>query len=98
MKEGQWAHFRGGSDWAQRQRGSRLIVQPARRTLATAPEPQRITAELLAAAKKEGRVAYYTSVELPVAEKVAKAFEAKFPGIAVRVERSGAERNFQRIT
>jgi len=74
-----------------------LMLQPAWRTLASAPEPQKITAELLAAAKKEGRVAFYTSVELPVAEKVAKAFEAKFPGIAVRVERSGAERNFQRI-
>src|SRR5262249_8692019 len=50
-----------------------LIMQPAWRTLATAPEPQKITPELLAAAKKEGRVAFYTSVELPVAEKVAKA-------------------------
>ena len=45
-----------------------LMLQPAWRTLASAPEPQKITAELLAAAKKEGRVAFYTSVELPVAE------------------------------
>ena len=36
-------------------------------------------------------------MDLPVAEKIAKAFEAKYPGIAVRVERSGAERVFQRI-
>ena len=36
-------------------------------------------------------------MDLPVAEKLAKAFEAKYPGIAVRVERSGAERVFQRI-
>ena len=28
---------------------------------------------------------------------ISKAFEAKFPGIAVRVERTGAERVFQRI-
>src|SRR4029079_13502672 len=35
--------------------------------------------------------------DLPLAEKIAKSFEAKFPGIAVRVERSGAERIFQRI-
>ena len=34
---------------------------------------------------------------MPVAEKLAKAFEAKYPGIAVRVERTGAERVFQRI-
>ena len=40
---------------------------------------------------------WYTSVDLPVAEKIAKAFEAKYPGVAVRVERSGAERIFQRI-
>jgi iron(III) transport system substrate-binding protein len=32
-----------------------------------------------------------------VAERIAKAFEAKYPGIAVRVERSGAERVFQRV-
>jgi iron(III) transport system substrate-binding protein len=32
-----------------------------------------------------------------LAEKIAKSFEAKYPGIAVRVERTGAERVFQRI-
>ena len=64
---------------------------------AAAPEPTRITPELIAAATKEARVNYYTSVDLPVAEKLAKAFEAKFPGIAVKVERSGAERNYQRL-
>ena len=32
-----------------------------------------------------------------MAERLAKAFEAKFPGIAVRVERSGSERLYQRI-
>ena len=36
-------------------------------------------------------------VNLALAEKVAKGFEAKYPGVAVKVERSGAERNFQRI-
>src|SRR5262249_43841832 len=49
------------------------------------------------AAKKEGKVVWYTSVDLPLAERVGKAFEAKYPGIACRVERSGAERVFQRI-
>ena len=63
----------------------------------TALEPSSITPELLASARAEGKVAWYTSVDLPVAEKIAKAFEAKYPGIAVRVERSGAERVFQRI-
>ncbi len=64
---------------------------------AAAPEPSAITPALIEAAKKEGKVAFYTAMDLPVAEKLAKAFEARLPGIAVRVERSGAERVFQRI-
>jgi iron(III) transport system substrate-binding protein len=67
------------------------------RVLASAPPPEPITQALIDAATKEGQVIYYTSTDLPVAEKVAKAFEAKYPGIAVRTERSGAERVFQRI-
>jgi iron(III) transport system substrate-binding protein len=70
------------------------FVTPVR---AAPPEAQKITPELIDAAKKEGKVTWYTSVDLTVAEKVAKAFEAKYPGVAMRVERSGAERNFQRI-
>ena len=62
---------------------------------ATAAEP--ITPALVEAATKEGKLAFYTAMDLPVAEKFAKTFEAKFPGITVRVERSGAERVFQRI-
>src|ERR1700727_181692 len=64
---------------------------------AAAPEPTEITPALVAAATKEGKVVYYTSIDLPVSEKIAKAFEAKFPGISVQVERTGAERRFQRI-
>ena len=62
-----------------------------------APPASAVTPRLIAAAKKEARVVYYTSIDLPVAERIAKAFEAKYSGIAVRVERSGAERVFQRI-
>jgi len=67
------------------------------RVMAAAPPPEPITPALIEAAKKEGQISYYTSTDLPVAEKLAKAFEAKYPGIAVRVERTGAERLFQRI-
>ena len=67
------------------------------RVLAEAPPAEAVTPELIAAARKEGQVIHYTSTDLPVAEKLAKAFEAKYPGIAVRVERTGAERVFQRI-
>ena len=62
-----------------------------------APEAQKITTALIEAAKKEGRISWYTSVDLPVAEKIAKAFEAAYPGVSMKVERSGAERIFQRI-
>src|SRR5512140_1716706 len=62
------------------------------RVMAAAPPPEPVTPALIEAAKKEGQVSYYTSTDLPVAEKLAKAFEAKYPGIAVRVERV-----FQRI-
>src|SRR3954466_10891839 len=59
--------------------------------------PAKITPELIAAAKAEGKVVFYTSVEVQVGERVAKAFEAKYPGVSVQVERSGSERVFQRI-
>jgi len=71
-----------------------LAAAPA---LAAPPAPAKITPELIAAAQKEGHVIWYTSAELGLVEAVAKAFEAKYPGISVQLERSGAERNFQRI-
>ena len=64
---------------------------------AAAPEASAITPELIDAARKEGRIVFYSAMDLPVAEKLGKAFEASFSGIAVRVERSGSERVFQRI-
>src|SRR4030081_1797486 len=67
------------------------------RVMADAPPSEPITPALIEAAKKEGQVIYYTSTDLPVSEKLAKAFEAKYSGVAVRVERTGAERVFQRI-
>src|SRR5690242_9905441 len=67
------------------------------RVMAAAPPAEAVTPALIEAARKEGQVIYYTSTDLPVAEKLAKAFEAKYSGIAVRVERTGAERVFQRI-
>jgi len=63
----------------------------------SAPAAEKITPGLIEAAKKEGKVVWYTSVDLALGEKVAKLFEGKYPGVSVKVERSGAERNFQRI-
>src|SRR3954468_7259749 len=74
-----------------------LVASGFARSAQSAPPAETITPELIAAAKKEGKVAWYTSVDLALGEKVAKAFEVKYPGVSVKVERSGAERNFQRI-
>ena len=71
-----------------------LLPLPAR---AEAPAPTPVAPELVAAATKEGRVSFYTSIELRLAEKLGKAFEARYPGISVQVEGSGAERIFQRV-
>src|SRR5947199_7842502 len=68
----------------------------ASRVLAQAPPAQTITPQLIEAAKKEGKVVWYTSIDLSVSEKIGAAFKAKF-GIEVRAERTGAERVFQRI-
>jgi len=64
---------------------------------AAAPPPSAVTPALIVAATKEGKASFYTALELNVSERLARAFETKYPGIAVRVERSGAERVFQRI-
>src|SRR5947199_10558682 len=66
--------------------------------LRAAPPPvSAVTPALIEAARKEGKLSFYSALELNVAERVARSFEAKYPGIAVLVERSGAERIFQRI-
>jgi iron(III) transport system substrate-binding protein len=69
----------------------------ATRVVSAAPAAEAVTPALIEAAKKEGKIVWYTSIDLAVAEKIAKSFDAKYSGVAVRVERSGAERVFQRI-
>jgi iron(III) transport system substrate-binding protein len=49
------------------------------------------------AARKEGKVVWYTSLALPSAEKVAKLFEAAYPGVKVEVHRTGSQRILQRV-
>ena len=58
---------------------------------------QETTPAMVAAAEKEGKVVWYTAVDVKVAEAVAKVFRAEYPKIAIEVERSGSERVFQRI-
>jgi len=67
------------------------------RVMSAAPPAVAVTPDLIAAAQKEGKLVWYTSIDLKVSEAIAKTFEAKYPGVAVKVERTGAERLLQRI-
>src|SRR5689334_15385486 len=82
--------LRGGSALAL----GTVFAAPSR---AAPPPAEAITPQLLEAAKKEGKVVLYSSMDLPVGEKLGKAFEASYPGITIQIERSGSERLFQRI-
>src|SRR5512139_3213238 len=65
--------------------------------ISAAPPATAVTPALIEAAKKEGKVVWYTSVDLKLSEQIGKAFETKYPGISCKVERTGAERLLQRI-
>jgi len=58
-----------------------VFASPAR---AQAPPAEAITPQLIDAAKKEGTVILYSSMDLPVGEKLGKAFETKYPGLPSR--------------
>ena len=64
---------------------------------AQAPAAVSVTPALIEAARKEGKLVWYAAMDLPVSERVARTFEAKYPGIAVRIERTGSERQFVRL-
>lgn len=65
--------------------------------LAAPASAQETTPAMVAAAEKEGKVVWYASVDVKVAEAVAREFKAQHPKIEVEVERSGSERVLQRI-
>src|SRR2546423_180877 len=58
---------------------------------------QETTPAMLAAAAKEGKVVWYSSIDVKVSELIAKAFRTEYPNIEIDVERAGSERVFQRI-
>jgi iron(III) transport system substrate-binding protein len=49
------------------------------------------------AARKEGKIAWYTSLALPSSTAIAHAFRTKYPGIEVEVHRTGSQRVLQRF-
>jgi iron(III) transport system substrate-binding protein len=75
-----------------------MLLGAAGAASAQAPAPYEATPELIEAAKKEGKIIWYTATDVQVSERAGKAFEEKYPGIKVQVERSGSERVFQRIS
>src|SRR5262252_7659048 len=65
--------------------------------VASAPLPASAQDARLEAAKKEGKVVWYTSLALSSSEKVAKLFEQAYPCIKVEVHRTGSQRILQRV-
>ena len=54
-------------------------------------------AALVEAAKKEGKVVWYTSLALPSSTALAELFMKKYKGIEVEVHRTGSQRVLQRV-
>jgi iron(III) transport system substrate-binding protein len=52
---------------------------------------------VIQAARKEGSVAWYTSLAIPSSTAIAQAFKMKYTGIDVEVHRTGSQRVLQRV-
>jgi iron(III) transport system substrate-binding protein len=74
-----------------------VLVSLAALLLTGFASAQETTPAMVAAAAKEGKVVWYTAVDVKVAEALAKVFRAEYPNINIEVERAGSERVFQRI-
>jgi iron(III) transport system substrate-binding protein len=68
-----------------------VLILASSAAAAAAPDPR------LEAARKEGKVVWYTSLALSSSEKVAKLFETAYPGVKVEVHRTGSQRILQRM-
>src|SRR5437867_5858168 len=66
-------------------------------TLVLAAIPASAQDARVEAARKEGKVVWYTSLALSSSEKVDKLVEAAYPGIGVEVHRTGSQRILQRV-
>jgi iron(III) transport system substrate-binding protein len=67
----------------------RALIAGTAAAVTVRPRPARAQATSVEAARKEGKVVWYTSLALPSAEKVAKLFESAYPPIKVEVHRTG---------
>ncbi len=75
----------------------RLVIPLLMLTLALAAASADAQDPRLEAARKEGKVVWYTSLALGSSEKVAKLFETAYPGVKVEVQRTGSQRILQRM-
>src|SRR5437879_8922813 len=66
-------------------------------TLVLAAIPASAQDARVEAARREGKGVRYTSLALSSSERVAKLFEAAYPGIGVEVHRTGSQRILQRV-
>ena len=73
-----------------------VIIVAASRTTARAGEAD-VRSTVIANAKKEGRIVFYTSVEAEFARILTTGFEAKYPFIKTEIFRSNHERIFSRL-
>jgi iron(III) transport system substrate-binding protein len=65
--------------------------------VATASAALAQDAAMIQAARKEGSVAWYTSLAVPSSTAIAHAFKTKYTGIDVEVHRTGSQRVLQRV-
>jgi iron(III) transport system substrate-binding protein len=77
--------------------GRGVLVALLTLTLALAAAAAHAQDPRLEAARKEGKVVWYTSLALGSSEKVAKLFETAYPGVKVEVHRTGSQRVLQRM-
>ena len=66
-------------------------------SVATATAALAQDAAMIQAARKEGSVAWYTSLAIPSSTAIAHAFKTKYTGIDVEVHRTGSQRVLQRV-
>lgn len=66
-------------------------------SLSYAPHSLAQDENLIQAARKEGKVVWYTSLDLPTSSKLAQIFKTQYVGIDVEVHRAGSQRVLTRF-
>jgi iron(III) transport system substrate-binding protein len=75
--------------------GAGALAAASPRAFAADASP--VTPDLIEAAKREGQVMFLSAADVLLMQKIANAFQARYPGIKVDAQRTGSERIFQRL-